>query len=140
MKVLLAVDGSIHAHRAAQFLLALAAESGSMELHVLNVQVPVRYVTILDPEAQERTARLQLEAGRDVAAPVRALLERAALRYEFHVVSDDPADGIVRLARERGCGLIVMGTRGMGAIASAVLGSVASKVIHVAEVPVTLVK
>ncbi len=140
MKVLLAVDGSMHAYRAAQFLLALAAESGSMELHVVNVQLPVRYVTLLDTEAQDRTARLQLEAGREVAAPICALLDRAALRYELHVISDDPADGIVRLARERGCGLIVMGTRGMGAFASAVLGSVASKVIHIAEVPVTLVK
>lgn len=140
MRVLLAVDGSIHAHRAAQFLLALASERGPMELHVLNVQPPVRYLSILEPGAQERAAKLQLEAGREVAAPVCALLEKAALPYELHVVSGDPAEAIVRFARERGCGMIVMGTRGMGAIPSLVLGSVAFKVIHVAEVPVTLVK
>lgn len=139
MRVLLAVDGSIHAHRAAEFLIGLARER-PMELHVLNVQPPVRYLSILEPDVQERAARLQLEAGREVAAPVCELLERAALRYELHVVCDDPTEAIVRLARERGCGMIVMGTRGMGAIASLVLGSVALKVIHVAEVPVTLVK
>jgi nucleotide-binding universal stress UspA family protein len=33
-----------------------------------------------------------------------------------------------------------MGTRGMGAIGNLVLGSVATKVIHLTEVPVTLVK
>lgn len=110
-----------------------------MELHVL-VQPPVRYLTILEPDSEEGATRLQLEAGREVAASVCALLEEAALRYELHVVSDEPAEAIVRLARERSCGMIVMGTRGMGAIASLVLGSVALKVIHLAEVPVTLVK
>ncbi len=140
MRVLLAVDGSIHALRAAQFLLGLAGERGPMELHVLNVQPPVRYLTILEAGAGERAARMQLEAGREAAASVCALLEGAALQYELHVVSDEPAEAIVRLARERSCGMIVMGTRGMGAIANLVLGSVALKVIHLAEVPVTLVK
>ncbi|MCE9642399.1 MAG: universal stress protein, partial [Betaproteobacteria bacterium] len=35
---------------------------------------------------------------------------------------------------------IVMGTRGAGAVANMVLGSVATKVLHLVEVPVLLVK
>jgi nucleotide-binding universal stress UspA family protein len=33
-----------------------------------------------------------------------------------------------------------MGTRGLGPIANLVIGSVATKVIHLVEVPVTLIK
>jgi nucleotide-binding universal stress UspA family protein len=47
---------------------------------------------------------------------------------------------IARFARERGCDQILMGTRGLGAIGSLLLGSVATKVIHLADVPVLLVK
>ncbi len=39
-----------------------------------------------------------------------------------------------------GVDVIVMGTRGMGALANLALGSTATKVVHLAEVPVTLVK
>jgi nucleotide-binding universal stress UspA family protein len=50
------------------------------------------------------------------------------------------AEVIVAYAAEQGCDAIVMGTRGMGAVAGVVMGSVAQKVVHLASVPVTLVK
>ena len=43
-------------------------------------------------------------------------------------------------ARRLKCGSIVMGTRGQGAVGNLVLGSVATRVVHLAKVPVTLVK
>ena len=52
----------------------------------------------------------------------------------------DAATTIARRADSLQCEGIVMGTRGMGAIANLLLGSVAAKVVHLANVPVTLVK
>src|SRR6476620_1498709 len=46
---------------------------------------------------------------------------------------------IVRVAKAEGVDAIVMGTRGMRALGNLALGSTATKVIHLAEVPVTLV-
>ena len=43
-------------------------------------------------------------------------------------------------AEREGCDAIVMGTRGMGSIGSLMLGSVATKVVHLTKLPVTLVK
>ena len=44
------------------------------------------------------------------------------------------------LGRRLKCDAIVMGTRGMTVLGNLVLGSVASKVVHLSSVPVTLVK
>ncbi len=140
MRVLLAVDGSVHALRAAQFLVRLVSGQASMELLVLNVQPHVPYVALLENPSQEQVEQLQHERGRELAAPACLELERAALPFELHVVSDDAARAIVHFAREHGCDLIVMGTRGMGTVAGLALGSVALKVIHLTNLPVTLVR
>ena len=50
------------------------------------------------------------------------------------------ATEIVRVAKLEGVDPIMMGTRGMGALGKLLLGSTANKVVHLAEVPVTLVK
>ena len=47
---------------------------------------------------------------------------------------------LAKRAEELGCDEIIMGTRGMGAIGNLVMGSVATKVVHLAGIPVTLVK
>ncbi len=140
MRVLLAVDGSIHSLRAAQFLVELASSRGAMELHVLNVQPYVPHLALLEASPQGHLDRMLLEAGREATASVCAALDRSALPYEFHVVAGDAADAIVHAARERSCDVIVMGRRGMSTVAGLALGSVALKVLHLADVPVTLVK
>ena len=55
-------------------------------------------------------------------------------------VSGDPAKAIMRSLEEDGCDMVVMGTRGLGALQAAFLGSVSSYVLQHAKCPVTLVK
>ena len=47
---------------------------------------------------------------------------------------------IVEHARESACDAIVIGSHGMGAVTSILLGSIASKVVHLSDKPVTIVK
>ena len=47
---------------------------------------------------------------------------------------------ITRKAEELNCDAIIMGTRGMGALGNLVMGSIATKVVHLTRLPVTLVK
>jgi nucleotide-binding universal stress UspA family protein len=49
------------------------------------------------------------------------------------------ADALLSLARERGAAAIVVGSRGLGGAASALLGSVSSKLIHEADRPIVVV-
>jgi nucleotide-binding universal stress UspA family protein len=75
-----------------------------------------------------------------VLAAAEKVLEEAAIPYTTEVLTGHVAEVIGRRADEIGCDNIVMGTRGMTAISNLLMGSVATKVLHFANVPVTLVK
>jgi len=139
MKVLLAVDGSENALRAAKFVARLVA-GREARVAVVNVQAPVPYGEVLSRETRERIEQWKEERGRLAAADAMATLGAARISCELRVVSGDPAPVIAALARELGVELIVMGTRGLASVAGLALGSVTAKVIHLAEVPVSVVK
>jgi nucleotide-binding universal stress UspA family protein len=138
-KALVAVDGSAHAERAAQFAVGLARRLGGCALHLFNAQEPViEWQTHGLARDAIRAHRAQLAERAGSAA--RALLERAGLAYQFEWRFGDPAQAIMDGARDAGCDQIVMGTRGAGPIENLMLGSVAYRLLHIANVPVTLVK
>jgi len=51
-----------------------------------------------------------------------------------------PADAVVKYANEQGADMIVVGSRGRGAVASLVLGSTSHRLIHIAECDLLVVK
>ena len=57
-----------------------------------------------------------------------------------HVEIGDPGETIASYASAHGCDEIVMGTGGIGTIGNLLVGSVATKVIQLANMPVMLVK
>lgn len=73
-------------------------------------------------------------------APAKARLESAGIKHDLHIRFGDPAETITEFARAQQCNIIVIGTRGLGVIKNLLLGSVASKVLHLTEIPILLVK
>jgi nucleotide-binding universal stress UspA family protein len=57
-----------------------------------------------------------------------------------HLRQGEVAQTIAQVADSQGMDEVVMGTRGMGALGTLLLGSVAYRVVHLVHVPVTLVK
>ena len=138
MKVLLAVDGSAHALRAAELLIKQARHYRvPPDIHLLNVQHP--FPGTVHGVAHE-ARRFHQEEGTKALAAVRQALDRAGLKYLDEVRVGDPADVIAQSVGRDGMDMVVMGARGAGALADMVLGSVASKVLHAVDVPVLLVK
>jgi nucleotide-binding universal stress UspA family protein len=88
----------------------------------------------------EEIRRQQLQHGRRLLKRAEALLGRARFPYASHVLIGDVADKITRFAQRHRCDKIIMGTRGMGTVGNLLLGSIATKVIHLTRLPVTLVK
>jgi nucleotide-binding universal stress UspA family protein len=139
-KVLVPVDGSAYSDRVIDHLLRQIAAEGPLELHLLNVQIPVdsgharMFVSADDVEAYHREEGLQaLKSARDK-------LDAAGITYKWHVAVGHIADTIIQFAREHAVDRIVMGTHGRSALTHLLLGSVASDVSRSAGVPVTLVK
>jgi universal stress protein A len=58
--------------------------------------------------------------------------------WDVEVAAGDPADTIIRVARERQADLIVMGTHGRTGLRHVLLGSVAEKVVRLAPCPVLI--
>lgn len=128
---LIAVDGSkgsLRATSAAAGLVACDARSGVDLVHV-------------HPWLVKEAAELELpRRGWHAAAGARALLEDAGIGWRLHVRMGEAAEEIVALAEELGSRGIALGSRGMTATESLMLGSVAYKVVHHARVPVLIVR
>ena len=78
--------------------------------------------------------------GRTALADARQVLHASNTPYVAHVLIGAAAESIVQHARHSSCALIAIATHGMGAAANLVLGSVATKVLHISHVPVLVVK
>ena len=138
-KVLIPVDGAPASLRALDFAIEMARPSAGASLVLLNVQ------TI---SASEATSAAMGSDWQDTASRASAgALEQAvkkcedgSIRFSTLVKTGLVAEAIAQVARDEGINHIVMGTRGLGSIQGLLLGSVAMNVVHLAEVPITLIK
>lgn len=139
-RILLAVDGSEHSARAVRFFCGLKTVSVPMEVHLLNVPPPIAPGSARGLLSEDMIDSYRREAREKALNVASAALKAAGLKFEVHVIPGDAAEKIVETANNLRCARIVMGTRGLNAVAGLALGSVAYKVIHLSSVPVTLVK
>ena len=139
-KLLLPVDGSPCSRRAAEFAVRLAGDRASAKVLLLNAQSPVMAWEVSNYVTAEMVNQIHEKAGREAIKGARAVLDAAGVPCEEHLLVGEPAEIIAQVAAQEGVEGIVMGTRGMGLVKSLMLGSVATKVIHLVEGPVTLVK
>lgn len=141
LKFLIAVDGSEPAKRAIETIATMARGGVDLEVLLLNVREgPVYYGTLpvfsaAEIESAQRKYQDELLSDAAELAKTLGLKLAASLRAEGMAAPE-----IVRLAAEHEVDQIVLGTRGLGAVSSLLLGSVAQRVIHLAHLPVLLVK
>jgi nucleotide-binding universal stress UspA family protein len=140
IKVLVPVDGSANSDRVIDHLLAELAAGTAMDMHLLNVQIPVDSGHARMFVSDEEVQSYHREEGGQALKSARQKLDAAGVEYHWHVAVGHVADTILRFAREQGAERIVMGTHGRTALAHLLLGSVASDVSRSAPVPVTLIK
>ncbi len=138
-RILVPVDGSERCNRAVKYVVSLCQELGPADVHLVNVEpAPVGWQT--HDMARETIQAHAKELGMEATAGARALLDEAGLKYELHLEMGDIADTIARVAKEAGCDSIVMGTHGRTAVGKLILGSIATDVLRLVDIPVTLVK
>lgn len=137
---LLAVDGSEHSLRAAAHVVRLAAAGLAMDVHVLNVQIPVDSGHVRMFVEAEQIDSYYREEGHAALDPVCRALDAAGLAYTRHLAVGHVAETIAHYATRLEARQIVMGSHGRGALRHMLLGSVASDLIQRVELAVTLVR
>lgn len=136
--ILVAVDGSDHSLKAAR----VAGEIAN------NMQADFLWVVVaFDPLPSYLGQPLMQEAINERVKQTETILElglkeigkiTGALKTE--VLEGPPAEAVLAVAETRRVDLIVMGTRGLGRIVGALIGSQSQKVIAHAKCPVLLVR
>ena len=109
-------------------------------IHLLNVQPPVMAGEVSHVQSLKAITGARIVSGKEVLRPIQRLLEAEGVGHAVRIVLGEPAEAIVSYAAEQGCTSIVMSTRGMSALGSLVLGSVATKVVKLTDIPVTLIR
>lgn len=131
-----ATDGSAEAEEAGDLAIELAKETGA-KLAVVSVHIPPPggkvpsppIKEIEQPEGAEHVAEAAAEKARAAGVDAKA--------YVAHAL--DPAPEIARIAEELGADLIVVGSRGLGVVRGALMGSVSRSLVRHSKVPVTVV-
>ena len=138
--ILLPIDGSESSERAAKHLAHLITTYTPLTVRLLNVQPPIKAGEISPMVSADTIEAVRREEGTQCGQSVRAILDEAGVAYTFDIEIGPVPETIARYAHEHKCDAIIMGTRGMSAISNLLMGSIATRVLHLVDVPVTLVK
>jgi nucleotide-binding universal stress UspA family protein len=142
LKVLLPVDGSEASARATAELIRMLPwykQPPAIELLAVHLPVPrlPNMKVVVSEEAIERYYREETDA---MIAASRKTLDAAGVTYRVQKLVGPVAESIVDHAGHIGADMIVMGTRGMTALSNMVMGSVATRVLHLTHIPVVLIR
>ena len=139
LRILIAVDGSESATRAATFASHLEGLCHG-EVDLVHVEPGLTVAGAVFGSREKLIEHWSGKHAEEALADARSMLDRARVTYTEHVVASDyPHSAILEVARENSCGVIVMGTRGLGPVTGLLLGSVAQSVLEQAPSTVTAV-
>jgi nucleotide-binding universal stress UspA family protein len=133
-RLLVPFDGSENAMRALRHAIEVARRDASTELHIVRAFEPP---TLREDDVNMHAAKAHSEP---YLGPAIEIARAAGVQFTGEVLVGSIPQALVDYAHRTGCDEIVMGTRGMGALGNLLMGSVATKLLHLTQVPVTLVK
>jgi nucleotide-binding universal stress UspA family protein len=135
--LIVGVDGSDGSRAAVDEAIDLAGDLGAALTFVFVRKPPARWLG--DPYYQRALTGDMVDARRAVAEAVEKATT-AGIEADAEILEGDPANELVSIADNRDADLIVVGSRGHGALAGAVLGSVSQSVSQHANRTVVVAK
>ncbi len=138
MRILVAVDGSKQSLAAVEGLIEHVGwyrEKPQVELVTVHLPLPS-----IGGVSKVQARKYYEDEGEEALAGAKKRLDAARIPYSPRVLVGPVAETVVKHARTSGCELICVGTRGMSAAANALLGSTATKILHLSTLPVLLLR
>jgi nucleotide-binding universal stress UspA family protein len=136
-RFLVAVDGSEGSKAAIDEAIALARDRDA-RLTFVSVRRPPS--SVLGHPYYDRQLSHGLGHARQAIAEAVEAARTAGVDSAGEIVEGNAADEIVSLADNRDADLVIVGSRGHGALAGALLGSVSREIVQHASVPVLVAK
>lgn len=144
-RIVMPVDSSSNCHRAFNWFLKYCYRENDfiIFIHVLQPKYThgnavIALDNLINIPVQDGS--VSVDDGQRVEAKFRKLAEQAGVNYTIEILADSSiAEAILRLASEHGANLIIVGSRGVGAVRRATLGSVSHHLVTHASVPVLVV-
>jgi nucleotide-binding universal stress UspA family protein len=134
--IVVAFDGSDYSHKALSCAQSIAER---FEATLWLVHVFSNPSDLLGYADYEKLFARRKSAGQTIIDDARRELGPKALSVHDELIEGSEAQGILKVAENCKADLIVMGTRGLGAVKGFLVGSVSRKVIHFAACPVMVV-
>ena len=147
-KILIPIDGSENAFRAASFAIGLAEKYGSelLQVHVSNLNQNLQLLGMYGAPYPDTIAE-RIEAAKLEAQPWFERIRKEANDAGVQIKSQEVVEGplsivgeIINYAEKNNAHLIVIGSRGRTGFKRLLLGSVASGVVTYAPCPVLVIK
>jgi nucleotide-binding universal stress UspA family protein len=136
--VLFATDGSESSARALAFAIDLAQEPG-VALHVLSVGSP-RVRRLAGPHSSLPPELEGADRSEHIADADATRARAAGVEATSHVSYGDVVTCILEAATVLQADMLVVGSRGLGSVSGATLGSVSQALVRRCPVPVTVVR
>lgn len=133
-KILVPYDGSDCADKALVVAMDMAKKYNSNIILATFQAVPP--LTIRAAMTHENQCEIAQEEQKAAAQE----LEKAGIEFSCVVECGDPAESILKVAKEKAADVIVMGSRGLSGFSELLLGSVSTKVVQLSKVPVLVCK
>jgi len=134
--ILLAFDGSDCSNKAVVYSGSLAEHYGAT---LWLIHVFPHTSDLLGYEDFEKLFAKRKSAGQAIVDNALLKLEGSKLKVRTELLEGPEAESILKAAQDLEADLIVMGTRGLGAVKGLLIGSVSRKVLHYASCPVMVV-
>jgi nucleotide-binding universal stress UspA family protein len=140
MKILLAVDGSAYSKKMLAYLAThdslLATQNSYYALYVQSALPP----RVRSAVGKDMADSYYADESAKVLSPVRKFLQRHGIDAQCEAKVGQAGATIAKLAEQGKFDLVVMGSHGHGALATLVMGSIATQVLAHCKVPVLLVR
>lgn len=135
--IVMGLDGSEKSHKALLYAINLAEKYAA---RLVMVHAYPHTSDLHDCDGYENLLSNRKSKGERVLDAGAKLLDDVSFPVERDLLEGPAADAIIKVAETRKADIIVLGTRGMGAVKGLLFGSVATKVSHYAPCPVLVVR
>jgi nucleotide-binding universal stress UspA family protein len=136
-EIVIATDGSAGSSVAVEQGVWLAKMLDAQVIFVAVARAP--FPVLGDPYYQ-RALTADLTKARAAIDDAIVAAEERHVAYEIEILEGSPAEKILEVAQAHGADLIVIGSRGRGAVTGALLGSVSTDVVHRSDRPVLVAR